>query len=99
MIDNILIDGFEDPAQVGLGELSVEGIKAYPNPTSGSLIISASSEIESTPMITSPNGKDLSSSVGFKRTTAASFFCDINQLASGVYLVKVCDEVIRVVKK
>lgn len=99
MIDNLNIDGTIDPTVVGLSELGSNTIKAYPNPSTNQVRISSTISMGNSPVFTSLNGQVLSSQIEMTRISDTSYLCDLSKLTSGIYLVRVGDEVVRVVKQ
>ncbi len=99
MIDNINIGGTVDPTVVGIYEQAISSVRTYPNPFTNQLRITSTNVIEGIPVFTDLSGQKLGSQIEMIRVSATTYLCEMSNLASGIYLVKMGEDVVRVVKK
>ncbi len=77
----------QDPATIGLGENSLEGVSVYPNPSEGVITVSNTNNTENTIVV-----YDMVGSVVYSTSANASTTIDLSSNGTGVYMVKVSNE-------
>lgn len=74
-------------ASVSVDKVSLEGVKVYPNPSTGLINVSNDMNVENTIVVTDLSGKIVTSKVASVATTI-----DLSTVGTGVYLVEVSNK-------
>ncbi len=77
----------QDPATIGLGENTLEGVSVYPNPSEGVITVSNANNAENTIVVYDMVGK-----VVYTTSANSSTTIDLSSNGTGVYMVKVSNE-------